>query len=126
VCTSITKGAGFSTPIPAAAKMHVLVTRRFAVALARVLGRRKLIRNRGSGSRNALDSRGPLARGLLLLGGRRFLGLLAAARQFQKRNGRYENVSELKRTAGRVIKRKNALGISFENFNSGCLFLLVN
>ena len=62
--------------------MHVPVTRRIAVALAlaRVLGRQRPIPNLGSGSRNALDmnSRRPLARGLLLLGGRGLLGLLAA------------------------------------------------
>jgi hypothetical protein len=78
VCTSIAKGAGYATPVPATARMHVLVTRRIAVALARALGRHRPIRNLGSGICDALDSRRPLARGLLLLGGRRHLGLMAA------------------------------------------------
>ena len=70
VHASMAKGEGFATPTPAAAKTNMFVARQIAVALARV-------RNLNSGGRSALHSR-LLARGLLFLGSRRLLGLLAA------------------------------------------------
>ena len=68
--SSCTTAASAGHPNPAAAKTNMFVARQIAVALARV-------RNIGSGGRSVLHSR-LLARGLLLLGSRRPLGLLAA------------------------------------------------